>query len=205
MVDPRYPKVVTTTRQFVAVRQRFQTRDRRFYQLPDRATVNMGPLPAAASCPIRDSQSSVACPAGMRQNQDPRAKYSQMQDEHPMSTNDPEFYQAPKFTPEPPRLCPSSAAVSSTGASSRACWRFWWRSCWRSLFSLLYRCQPVGRRVHRHGAARASQGRDAGRTAAGRQGSSRGVPQGRRGGNAHRAARIDQRRPQCPDRAERRA
>ena len=53
-----------------------------------------------------------------------------------------------------------------------------------------------------HHAARASQGRDAGREASGAQGSSRGIPQGRRGGNADRAPRLDQRRPQRPDRGK---
>jgi hypothetical protein len=42
-------------------------------------------------------------PAGMRRN---KIFMSTEQDEHPMSTNDPEFYQAPKFTPEPPQALP---------------------------------------------------------------------------------------------------
>ena len=49
-----------------------------------------------------------------------------------MSTNDPEFYQAPKFTPEPPPAYLGSTAAFFTAASSPAfslcCWRSWCRS-----------------------------------------------------------------------------
>ncbi len=79
-----------------------------------------------------------------------------------MSTNDPEFYQAPKFTPEPPQALPKQ----------RGC--FFYGCIIATILALLMAIvlgvgalfrvsptQPVGGPVHLHHAARASQGRHA--------------------------------------------